>query len=602
MEPQAIIDILVKVINGGVHKCFSDAKEPHEFAEMVFAKTAKEQWAVIGQKRIRETTDQINQRERLTNPTTAAAVNPALAYVEELRRTDGVSRQARFANTDRLATLEEDFSNYYAGQSLQDFIFQAVKTANEYDPNAWLVFERTPPQADGLYKMYPVIVSSEQAVDWKYNEFGILEYLVFSENEYISSAVTEGAKLTKEVNHFYLYTAGFAAFAQYMGEESEPRYEDEYFTTPDAENYAIWIFPTGTTETPAERLGAYLSELDINEPCELLYEAARGHLKDLMSLKSSHDLNESLHMYPKLFQYVKRCNAVDQDGATCESGYYGGQPDRVCRACNGTGKIVHGSEQDAVTLAFPETKEEFVDLAQVAHYMALPMDVFVNQQERLKYLSTIITYVVYSQEQVDHIQPGVTATEIAINYNRIYNKLAPLAEKWGQLEAKAYRVGMQYYGAFADGDGYYVQFPMDFAMKTESELLKDLADAKTAGAPFAVIKAIQDALLKKKYRDNAAFVADQLAFDAIKPFADKTGEDLAMILSSRSKTDPQRVAWENWQDVQNTILDTLEPGQFSQMPLARRKQLVKEQVDTIISEMPAAQDPTGFNPAFQQVM
>ena len=116
-----------------------------------------------------------------------------------------------------------------------------------------------------------------------------------------------------------------------------------------------------------------------------------------------------------------------------------------------------------------------------------------------------------------------------------------------------------------------------------------------------MIKAIQDALLKKKYRDNAAFVADQLAFDAIKPFADKTGEDLAMILSSRSKTDPQRVAWENWQDVQNTILDTLEPGQFSQMPLARRKQLVKEVVDTIISEMPAAQDPTGFNPAFLHV-
>ena len=64
---------------------------------------------------------------------------------------------------------------------------------------------------------------------------------------------------------------------------------------------------------------------------------------------------------------------------------------------------------------------------------------------------------------------------------------------------------------------------------------------------------------------------------------------------------PQRVAWENWQDVQNTILDTLERGQFSQMPLARRKQMVKGVVDQIISEMPAVQDPTGFNPAFQQI-
>ena len=136
-------------------------------------------------------------------------------------------------------------------------------------------------------------------------------------------------------------------------------------------------------------------------------------------------------------------------------------------------------------------------------------------------------------------------------------------------------------------------------MKTENELLKDLAEAKAAGAPFAVIKSIQDALLKKKYRDNAAFVADQLAFDAIKPFADKTGEDLAMILAARTKTDPQRVAWENWHDIQNTITDGLERGQFAQMPLARRKELVRVEVDKIIAEMPAQQDNTGFNPAFQ---
>jgi len=346
-------------------------------------------------------------------------------------------------------------------------------------------------------------------------------------------------------------------------------------------------------------LGAYLSELDANEPCELLYEAARGYLKDLMRLKSSHDLNELLHMYPKLFQYVKRCTGVDAETKIgCESGYYGGDPSRVCRSCNGTGKIIHGSEQDNVTLAFPESKEEFVDLAQVAHYMALPMEVFTNQQQRLEYLSTVITFVIYSQEQTERIQPGVTATEIAINYNRIYNKLAPIAHKWGQCEAKAYRVAMQYYGAFSEGDNYFVQFPSDFAMKTENELIKDLGEAKVNGAPYAVVKAIGTDLLKKKYRDNQSYVADQLAFDALKPFADKGAEEIALILSSRSKTDPKRVMWENWQEIQTNVLDGMESGLFAKMSLANKRRLITEQVTTIIAEMPQQVNATLFNPVF----
>jgi len=135
---------------------------------------------------------------------------------------------------------------------------------------------------------------------------------------------------------------------------------------------------------------------------------------------------------------------------------------------------VHAGEQDVVTFKFPDTKEEFVDLAQVATYMSLPLDVFTNQQEQIDKLSMILTYVIYSQEQTEAV--GIkTATEITINYSRIYNKLYPIALKVGQVESLAYRVGMQYYGAFRDGDSYHVTFPMDFAMKKESELIADLA-------------------------------------------------------------------------------------------------------------------------------
>jgi len=597
MEQEQILTILSNVIQGGCSPYQAEATEAYEFAEMVFAKTAAEQGDYISTQRLRETPEQAKQRLRLTNPITAAAISPALAYVEELQRTDGVHRVGMFQDTTRFQEVEQSLGQYYAGQSIQDFSFNAVKMANEQDPNSWLIFERKElPNAAG-YTFYPVLVESERAVDWKYDVNGNLKYLVFSEEEYQSTQIQGGQEIS-QVNHYYLYAPGYAAFAQYMCDDTAPRYEDQSYTIDGVDDYLIWIFVTGTLETPAIRLGAYQSELDVNAPCELLYEPARGHLLDLMGLKSSYDLNRMLHMYPKLFQYVKACEAVDGEGLACIGGYYAADHKRPCATCGGTGKIVHGGEQDAVTFKFPDSKDEFVDLAQVAHYMSLPMEVLTNQQEQIDKLSTILTYVIYSQEQTEAVSIK-TATEITINYSRIYNKLYPIALKVGQVESLAYRVAMQYYGAFRDGDNYHVTFPMDFAMKKESELIADLAAAKQAGAPYSVQKAISDALLKKKHKDNPSFVNDQLAFDALKPFSDKSPEELAMILSTRAKTDPKRVAWENWQEIQHAIMSEIgESGLFSLYPLVRQKELINEKIQILIAEIPQENSVNSF-PVFQ---
>ncbi len=83
---------------------------------MVFAKEAEEQADYLKAQRIRETTVQAEQRMRLTNPITGAAISPALAYVEELQRTDGVHRAPGFQSTDTFAKVQESLSNYYAGK------------------------------------------------------------------------------------------------------------------------------------------------------------------------------------------------------------------------------------------------------------------------------------------------------------------------------------------------------------------------------------------------------------------------------------------------------------------------------------------------------
>ena len=147
-------------------------------------------------------------------------------------------------------------------------------------------------------------------------------------------------------------------------------------------------------------------------------------------------------------------------------------------------------------------------------------------------------------------------------------------------------------------------------MKKESELIADLAAAKQAGAPYSVQKAISDALLKKKHKDNPQFVNDQLAFDALKPFSDKSPEELAMILSTRAKTDPKRVAWENWQEIQHNIQARIKavnetiPANgtktaFYLYPLEAQRREVATEVAAIIAEMPVKTNSFNQLPVFQ---
>ncbi len=551
--------------------------------------------------RIREDDEQKAQRIRLTNTVTSVAIAPVYAYFEEVRRTDGVKMEVVTNSESARARVEGLHANYYGAAGLQEYLHGALLHYNKYDPNAWLVAERRL-SADGntVEELYPVEVLSSEALDWHYDEAGILQYLAICRKRLARRISSPNG--TKEMKDYYMYGPGYAwHFAEVDGDTETPLDYERlgYEPTPILNRtYMVRLWENGTAEVPAIRCGAYASGQHHREICETPVADAYPILRDLQRDKSYLDTSITLHTFLKLFEYVKPCNHVDEESnLLCEGGYYGGirKSETRCHNCNGDGYIVHRGEQDVIRLVWPANAEDIVDLEKLSHYEQLPFDVVRFLKEQVQEAQRLVFMAVFNQETVDKALTVQTATEIRIEYDKIYNKLMPFAQRVAIAWEKFTRVAHQYLGdALAVAD---MAYPADFKLKNIQELTAEYAAAKDAGLSYDVLWGIQQDILQKQYRNMPQRVAEIRAFEALKPWKDKSPEEIAMILQRRAQDDPDRVLWENWSRVVAEIQDARGPeSPFSAiLDMGERRRVLYAKVAELIPQIVYASQASPFD-------
>ena len=230
------------------------------------------------------------------------------------------------------------------------------------------------------------------------------------------------------------------------------------------------------------------------------------------------------------------------------------------------------SEQDVKTFAWPERVEDLFDLSKISHYAERPIEILIQYREIVREAQSSIMYAVYNQEKMDSgkLSTAETATQVRLEYDKIYNKLASFAELIALAWEKAQRTGYQYCGDVNVTAN--MTYPHDFKMKTILELLAEREAATNAAAPYAVVRSIDDDLLIKQYRNNPDKAADIMAFERWKPWKGKTPEDVALIVQSRDTQDPDRVLWENWDQVIEDV--RLAFMSFSTIPEDQQRQIL----------------------------
>ncbi len=552
------------VEDGYAHPLYSEVTELAKVSKEIHADDSEDQKDQLRRYRAGEDEQLFSQRLRITNPATVAPLETCYSYLSQVWRTDGV--KAKVSGDNRALTqLDQTFEAFYGRQSLHEYVFKVCERANIFDPNAWIVFEReTMADATGrvtAFEIYPVVFPGVSALDWGFDRKGNTQYVVVK-----SMRTVYTGKTPHEVADFYVYAKTYYLHvAEVQAGADDPR---------QLENYqAAGIKPHGKDRSyvyasaelpgicPAIRLGAYPYK-EHPEICELFAQSAVAALQDLMRDNNYLAVIKTVHVFPDRAEYVKPCRHENEQGECCDGGYYGGIHDHahVCRACGGLGYAAVTSEQSVKRLVWPDNPDDMAELSKTVHYFERPIDIaqmYISETERI---TNLIVRTVMNQEIFERPSGSATATEIQVNYDRIYNKLMPFAEQVANVWEHAYVIGFAYLGAAGDAE---MRYPADMKMMGINELLALLSDARASGAPVEVIDSLNADLIAKQYRTMPDYAKDMQAYQWWKPWRDKSEAQVAAIIGTRADTDFQRRLWENFTEVVAYLQRTLEPGTFA---------------------------------------
>lgn len=548
------------------------------------------------------------QRQRLTNSVTAAALGPSLSYLDKVIRSDGQTEIVEGNPTIR-EKLTQHFKKFYRGETLKQYCFEAAKYAATLDPNYWTIFQYNTAidstnSAVNITDIYPIEIPSKSALDWAFDNAGELSYFAFEG----SRKVLKNGK-EEYAPEYFLYGVGYVVHAVELRPEWQDVNDYSDYETVDAGGkekrrmtVAYSVFENGTQEVPAVRWSAYLSDLDDNELGVPIFERAKGYLYDLLRDKSFFDLTKVLHMRPEKAQYVKTCNGMDEAGEQmCDGGYYGGirKEDHRCKSCGGSGKMIATSEQRVITLAWPERSEDVLDLARLTHYFDRPVNTIEFFDKQLAAATRAITLAVFNQQNVDAgaLSSPATATQSRIEYDKVNDKLAPFAALIEKAFEKAWRVGFNFYRNRAEVA--MLSFPSDFKLQSVKELIEELQAAKSAGAPFWVVQAITMDLLSKAYRNAPDMVSLFSAIEKHRPMKSKRPEEAAMLMQMRAPDDPERQLFEQWDNVVNEIEEN-EPA-FFVYDMAQQRRIMYDLAAKYAGEVKYIENGPEFGPDMESL-
>lgn len=535
------------------HKHYKQEVELAEECRAIMGDT-EAQREIIRSYSMREDEEQLRQRLRLTNSITRSVLGPALAYVEEIIRADGKKEVVEGSESVK-TRIDNHFTNFYRGESLLQYCFEMAKYASKLDPNCWTVFQYKSEtnQANfstSITDIYPIEVLSKDVMDYYHNETGLLEYLAFTNERPVLNTKEDLEYLPQ----YYFYAIGYMIHAI----ETKPGYREveDYSSyesySNDKKTFLVRTFDNRTQEVPAIRWSAYLSDVHDNEIGAPIYQDAVPLLKSIIRDVSFFDVHKVLHLRAEKFQYVKRCDDQDEEsGAMCEAGYYGGiREDRWrCKSCGGTGKIIPSSEQNVITLAWPDRQDEVFNLSSLTHYAERPINLIEFYRSEIDRLSMAVMLAVYSQQSVNaaNLASVATATQASIEYDKVNNKLAPLAaiiEKGYEL---AWRIAFNYYNSQAEAVMF--AFPQDFKLQSVDALMDQYKKAIEAQMPYKVLEAIRGDIVKKLYRNSPEIVRMSEALEMHRPMKSKSLQEAALILQQRDASDPERQLYEQWDNV-----------------------------------------------------
>ena len=520
----------------------------------------------------REDNEMFKQRLDLTSNILQMVVSTLDFLLIKASRSSAI--HCDYVNTNRQKEIDliETDNNFHANKSIYDYFKKYQRHYDRTDPNAWLIVEFESTDGKELAEPYPFHVSSKQAVDFEYIN-GLLNYLLIEVeskeykgyNDYTLYTPNQNIKLKAEKNEEILNSLVNDLDVRDINGVIYVRLDKRLYSliVPNAHNIG-WV--------QARRYGYNLDSVTNCSTFVPFWWSAEPILTKIINVNSELDLSLALHNFPQKLVYTMRCSA---EGCNC-----GRLPDNtVCKSCNGTGRQkVHTTGQDVIELALPDSKEEMIDLNSLIAYIYPPIDGMRFTDEKLTALIKMCKEAVYNSDTYTRNEISDTATGLNIGMESIYDTIYPyavnLAESWEFVVNTSAKIIDAYEELIVTAT-----VDKDFKFKTKSELLKELNDAKLAGANESIIRAIQHDIMIAIFDEKPSELIKYNIKDKFFPFSGKTEAEIIGLMAGPYIPNEVKVLYSNF----GNIFDELERENenFYELNSLKQKELIGAKVTEI---------------------
>ena len=587
------------IVFGISHKHSKRIAEVKKFAWQIMTGEDQDEW--VNKFRPSETKEQKAQRNNIYTNLTKYVVARPRKYWKKLARTDGVKITIEGKDDNKLEQLNNNFSNFYGGRSLEEYLHWKLEYCQFFNPNSFSIYERSDQRDESgeITKtiVYPIIVPSENVINEVYANGDLIILLVqYPRNEMILEKGNKPKQisLTDYVSYKAGQTVEYREVANEQKADETVNEGGEKLVLRDYNNknrhFVRFDYDTGTTEIPAISNGAYRDEETNQETNVTPFEPATDVFIDLIKNKSLLDVSVMLHVFLKKFVYVKHCTFSNQEGI-CKGGLINGSYDNICPSCHGSGKApIHTTDQEVVELAMPEKAEELLELAKLSHYELLPMDIVTFLHELVNESEQRVLKAIFNLDIFERAQINKTATEIINERDELYDVLQPFFNLVSAHFEKAHRLCAQYLEIPEFKVSH--QAPKDYKMETLEQLIAEVGAMTQAGVGYDSINQVRRDILKKQYANNPNKILKIEAAEKWRPFADKSQEVAAMIISGKAPTDFYRVLFEHFTDIFVQIDETY--PEFYKLTYDKQKQILEKIVAQFAANLKPANQPLDF--------
>lgn len=578
----------------------------------------------------REDAAAFQQRKRLTKLITPAITNTIMGPARKVPKVKPTVDVATYGTgkAELDVKLHKAVSEFYSGKGVDHFFGSVLLDQGAIDPNAFcLILHDT---LDDRYEdplVYPSIISCKDA--WNFEYFnGELQWLwvhrsiMYEEKDQKAKPkANEKApepKL-KKGHAFWLYTdqctimytqvdatkisspiegvivdkagkpldvEGSIAF----GERN--RY---FYRVAKDELYEVSFYEQASGKVQAFRLGYIPDQRTYGDTMVSLWNPAMPFIMKGIKAGSELDLSAALHAFLQKIQYANPCRGyTDHQGrqTDCNGGYVPGG-DQKCKACGGTGWEVHTSGQDHVTMRMPRSKEEFLNLAEMVHYVQLPVEVLNWQDGYVDKLERKCYAAVYNSDRFQNVNStNVTATGDIIDLQSVYDALKPVADWYSRSRVLTYHL-IAAFGVTSEGiEKLQVthEFPRNMRFETLNERVNLLKALREAGASSSSLSQVNDELLEDLYIDDPHGLVKAKTMASFDPFIGKTEQAIISMISQDLTTKELKVFWTNMGHVfsEAEARSSEKDLDFYAMERTKQQELIDEIVDELIEEMDSA--------------